>query len=85
MLDALMFALESNAVHFNLWNYNPANRDDVGDDWNAENFSWFSEDNRRRAIAAAPEDKQAVMATDPDVGARLLDVLVVSMTWPFYN
>lgn len=81
MLDALMYALETNAVHFNLWNYNPANRDDVGDDWNAESFSWFSEDNRRKAIAAAPADQQAAMATDLDVGARLLDVLVVR-SWP---
>ena len=30
-----------------LWNYNPANDDQTGDDWNGENFSWFS---RKRAL-----------------------------------
>lgn len=30
-----------------LWNYNPSNDDKAGDDWNGENFSWFS---RKRAL-----------------------------------
>ncbi|GMK54726.1 hypothetical protein CspeluHIS016_0113120 [Cutaneotrichosporon spelunceum] len=76
MLDALMYALETNNVHFNLWNYNPSNRDELGDDWNAESFSWFSEENRQRAITAAPAEEQKAMTTDLDLGARLLDVLV---------
>ncbi|KAJ9121910.1 hypothetical protein QFC24_004492 [Naganishia onofrii] len=42
MMDALMTALERNMVAFNLWTYNPSNTDEVGDDWNYENFSWFS-------------------------------------------
>jgi hypothetical protein len=33
---------------FSLWNYNPDNTDEAGDDWNGENFSWFS-DTRARA------------------------------------
>ncbi len=30
-----------------MWNYNPDNDDKAGDDWNGENFSWFS---RKRAL-----------------------------------
>lgn len=43
MMDALISALESSLVGFNLWTYSPANRDDIGDDWNNENFSWFGD------------------------------------------
>jgi hypothetical protein len=32
---------------FRLWNYNPDNDDKLGDEWNGENFSWFS---RKRAL-----------------------------------
>lgn len=32
---------------FRLWNYNPSNDDKLGDEWNGENFSWFS---RKRAL-----------------------------------
>ncbi|KAJ9114765.1 hypothetical protein QFC22_005641 [Naganishia vaughanmartiniae] len=30
-------------MDMNLWTYNPENCDEVGDDWNFENFSWFSQ------------------------------------------
>ena len=33
-----------------LWNYNPDNDDVKGDDWNGENFSWFS---RSRSLSAS--------------------------------
>ena len=33
-----------------LWNYNPFNDDQKGDDWNGENFSWFS---RQRALPSS--------------------------------
>lgn len=65
MLNALMHALEESNVSFNLWNYNPSNTDTLGDDWNAENFSFYSDENRRLANS-----------DDPDAGGRLLDVLV---------
>jgi hypothetical protein len=76
MLDALISAMEASLVHFNLWSYNPMNRNDVGDDWNAESFSWYSEDNRKRELAAMSGSEAAVQAQNPDVGGRLLDVLV---------
>jgi len=76
MLNALISAMEASLVHFNLWAYNPLNRNDVGDDWNAESFSWYSEDNRKKALAAMSGAAAAVQAANPDVGARLLDVLV---------
>ncbi|KAF8128604.1 glycoside hydrolase family 5 protein [Boletus edulis] len=47
MMDAMMTALERSLASFTLWNYNPDNTDTHGDDWNGENFSWFS---RRRAL-----------------------------------
>ncbi|KAJ9098743.1 hypothetical protein QFC21_004391 [Naganishia friedmannii] len=58
MMDALMTALERNMVGFNLWNYNPENCDELGDDWNFENFSWFSHralDERIRTSARGVE------------------------------
>ncbi|KAF8885813.1 glycoside hydrolase family 5 protein [Infundibulicybe gibba] len=47
MMDAMMTALEQSLVGFTLWNYNTTNDDQTGDDWNGENFSWFS---RKRAL-----------------------------------
>lgn len=55
-----------------LWNYNPGNNDTLGDDWNFENFSWFSEqglDERTRVGARGKE---------LDEGCRLLKAVVVS-------
>ncbi|KAL7422797.1 endo-1,4-beta-glucanase [Cryptotrichosporon argae] len=72
MMDALISAMEHAFVGFNLWTYNPANRDDIGDNWNAENFSWYSDDNRRKALALAGDKADS----DLDAGARLLDVIV---------
>ncbi|WVQ85927.1 hypothetical protein IAT38_008095 [Cryptococcus sp. DSM 104549] len=70
MMDALISAMEGALVGFNLWTYNPSNRDDIGDDWNAENFSWYSEHNRSKAL------KKNEDSTDLSAGARLLDVIV---------
>ncbi|GLB44062.1 putative cellulase (glycosyl hydrolase family 5) [Lyophyllum shimeji] len=42
MMDAMMIALERSLVGFTLWTYNPSNNDQIGNDWNGENFSWFS-------------------------------------------
>ncbi|WWC65076.1 uncharacterized protein I303_107690 [Kwoniella dejecticola CBS 10117] len=70
MMDSLISAMESANVGFNLWTYNPANRDDIGDDWNAENFSWYSDHNRSLALTKAED------SDDLDVGGRLLDVIV---------
>jgi hypothetical protein len=41
-LDAVISAMESNLVHFTLWNYNPSNDNTHGDYWNGEDFSIFS-------------------------------------------
>nr|ODN96011.1 cytoplasmic protein [Cryptococcus depauperatus CBS 7855] len=69
-MDAMISAMESAQVGFNLWSYNPANRDDIGDDWNAENFSWYSDDNRSKLL------KKNEDSEDSDFGSRLLDVIV---------
>ena len=43
-LDAMMSAMEQHKVaSFTLWNYFPKNRMDVGDIWNGEDFSIFSQ------------------------------------------
>ncbi|CAA7263297.1 unnamed protein product [Cyclocybe aegerita] len=47
MMDAMLTGLEKALIGFTLWNYNPYNDDLKGDDWNGENFSWFS---RKRAL-----------------------------------
>lgn len=76
MLDALLSALESAAVGFNLWTYSPANEDEIGDDWNNENFSWFGDSHRDKARArgrgAADELGDAAL----DLGSKLLAQLV---------
>lgn len=37
-------------MYLSLWNYNPYNTDPAGDEWNGENFSWFS---RSRALPSS--------------------------------
>lgn len=60
---------------YSLWNYNPDNDDARGDDWNGENFSWFS--NSRAILRASglalplPQD-----AKELDLGGRILDAVV---------
>lgn len=55
-----------------LWNYNPDNGDDRGDNWNGENFSWFS---RRRGLPASLLYFEQT-AISLDNGARLLSAIV---------
>jgi len=55
-----------------LWNYNPDNNDVQGDDWNGENFSWFS---RRRALPPPLLDFHQTSFT-LDNGARILSAVV---------
>jgi len=55
-----------------LWNYNPYNDDQRGDDWNGENFSWFS---RKRALPPSllyyEQDAPSL-----DNGGRILSAVV---------
>ncbi|WWC98544.1 hypothetical protein V866_005436 [Kwoniella sp. B9012] len=74
MMDAMISALEGANVGFNLWTYNPDNRDDIGDDWNAENFSWYSDHNRSLALKKSEDTN--IGEEDLDAGGRLLDVVV---------
>ncbi|CCM01373.1 uncharacterized protein FIBRA_03423 [Fibroporia radiculosa] len=72
MMDAMVTALEQSLVGFTLWNYNPDNDDTRGDDWNGENFSWYS---RRRGLPASWLDFKQTSAT-LDNGARILRATV---------
>jgi len=59
-------------LRFRLWNYNPENNDKQGDDWNGENFSWFS---HKQAVPPSPlsyEQDSALL----DNGGRILDAVV---------
>jgi hypothetical protein len=66
--------IHRNLMHrlYSLWNYNPENTDEKGDDWNGENFSWFS---RRRALPPSllyyDQDSASL-----DNGGRILDAIV---------
>ena len=55
-----------------LWSYNPYNDDQKGDDWNGENFSWFS---RKRALPPSllyyEQDSPTL-----DNGGRILPAIV---------
>ncbi|KAG5635943.1 hypothetical protein H0H81_009592 [Sphagnurus paluster] len=72
MMDAMLTALERSLVGFTLWNYNPSNNDQTGDDWNGENFSWFS---GKRALPPSllyyEQDAPSL-----DNGARILPAVV---------
>ncbi|TFY82766.1 hypothetical protein EWM64_g1246 [Hericium alpestre] len=72
MMDAMIIALEKSLVPFTLWNYNPENDDVKGDNWNGENFSWFS---RTRASPASQLSLEQNCA-DLDKGGRILQSVV---------
>ncbi|KAH8103836.1 glycoside hydrolase family 5 protein [Cristinia sonorae] len=72
MMDAILTGLERSLVGFTLWNYNPDNDDQKGDDWNGENFSWFS---NRRALPASLLDLRQT-APGLDSGSRILRSVV---------
>ncbi|KAG6840292.1 hypothetical protein C0991_007685 [Blastosporella zonata] len=72
MMDAMLTGLERSLVGFTLWTYNPSNSDMAGDDWNGENFSWFS---RKRALPPSllyyDQDAPSL-----DNGGRILPAIV---------
>ncbi|KAI0658179.1 glycoside hydrolase [Cubamyces menziesii] len=72
MMDAMLTALERSLVGFTLWNYNPDNDDHTGDDWNGENFSWFSQ---KRALPSSWLDHNQTSPT-LDNGGRILRAVV---------
>ena len=55
-----------------MWNYNPNNDDHTGDDWNGENFSWFSQ---KRALPPSWLDHSQTSPT-LDNGGRILRAVV---------
>ncbi|KAJ3764474.1 glycoside hydrolase family 5 protein [Lentinula raphanica] len=72
MMDAMLVGLERALVGFTLWNYNPYNTDLAGDDWNGENFSWFSQSR------ALPRELLYYEQSSPslDNGGRILSAVV---------
>ncbi|GLB45923.1 putative cellulase (glycosyl hydrolase family 5) [Lyophyllum shimeji] len=72
VMDVMMTALERSLVGFTLWTYNPSNNDQIGDDWNGENFSWFSS---KRALPPSllyyDQDARSL-----DNGGRILPAVV---------
>ncbi|KAH7907809.1 glycoside hydrolase family 5 protein [Hygrophoropsis aurantiaca] len=72
MMDAMITGLERALVGFTLWNYNPDNDDTRGDDWNGENFSWFS---ARRALPGSWLSHDQTSFT-LDNGGRILPSVV---------
>lgn len=59
-----------------LWNYNPENDDSRGDDWNGENFSWFSNSRVGPHTASGQTLVLAQDAKELDLGGRILDAVV---------
>ncbi|KAI0783200.1 glycoside hydrolase family 5 protein [Abortiporus biennis] len=73
MMDAMITGLENAMVGFTLWNYNPSNDDQAGDDWNGENFSWFS---NRRALPPSLLTLSDQTSPTLDNGGRILRSIV---------
>jgi len=61
-----------NVLPRSLWNYNPDNTDQEGDNWNGENFSWFSQ---CRAMPKFPLDHEQT-SLRLDGGGRILDAVI---------
>lgn len=61
-----------NFLPHSLWNYNPDNTDQEGDNWNGENFSWFSQ--RRAMPKFLLEYEQTSLHLDG--GGRILDAVI---------
>lgn len=72
MMDAMITGIERSLVGFALWTYNPLNTDKLGDDWNGENFSWFSL-SRALPKSLLYHDQNAPSL---DQGARILNAIV---------
>ncbi|KIM25743.1 glycoside hydrolase family 5 protein [Serendipita vermifera MAFF 305830] len=72
MMDALCCALEQTLIGFTLWNYNPLNEDSTGDQWNGENFSWFSNARARKPGSASRDQIEPSL----DDGGRILESVV---------
>ncbi|KAK7423563.1 hypothetical protein QQX98_001021 [Neonectria punicea] len=77
LMNALIAAMEDNAIAFTLWNYNPHNRFEYGDGWNKEDFSVINGDDvdehgptRQDYRNAAHEDDELYR------GGRVLDVII---------
>ena len=68
----LILQHQSSKIANSLWNYNPDNDDQRGDDWNGENFSWFSQ---RRALPSSLLDYEQTAPT-LDNGGRILRSVV---------
>lgn len=68
-----------------LWNYNPSNHPVLGDDWNGENFSWYSDekikDKLYERFLGDQEFKgdMTVEGKELDIGGSLLREIVVSV------
>jgi hypothetical protein len=60
---------------YSLWNYNPENDDGRGDNWNGENFSWFS-NSRVTPCASGKTLSLAQDMKELDSGGRILDAVV---------
>ncbi|TDL18255.1 glycoside hydrolase family 5 protein [Rickenella mellea] len=84
MMDAMITGLERSLIGYTLWNYNPHNDDITGDDWNGENFSWFSLSRARTlprlasspAKSPLPESQPPQSNTSLDEGGRILRSIV---------
>jgi len=61
-LDTYFRAMEKNLLHYTLWNYTADNSNERGDQWNGEDLSIFSEDQRKNP-------------KDPHSGSRALEAI----------
>ncbi|GJJ07312.1 hypothetical protein Clacol_001513 [Clathrus columnatus] len=81
MMDAMITGLERNNLAFTLWNYNHENDNIKGDNWNAENFSWYGNAHRQKSIispslSARMKTNLAQINDDLDDGGRILQAVV---------
>ncbi|CEH15077.1 glycoside hydrolase family 5 protein [Ceraceosorus bombacis] len=70
LMDALIGAMEKNLLGYTLWNYNPDNTVEHGDNWLSEDFSVFCDEDKAR-------DKENYLSAKPLYkGGRALNAIL---------
>ncbi|KAI8049419.1 glycoside hydrolase superfamily [Gilbertella persicaria] len=75
-LDAIIYALETNLIHFTLWNYDICNDHEYGDHWNGENFSIYSARKQKKDYQEHDDGNSKLSKKHLYDGGRVLEAVL---------